>query len=108
MPSGTTSLPMPSPGMTAILYGVMTRSASKNVAKWYYGIHRIPAAGREWHPATRGAVMRLIRTILTLVIVVVVGLFVYNYWSGNGWTLNPPAGSSGVNAENARREGAQM
>jgi len=52
--------------------------------------------------------MRLIRTILVLLVVVVAGIFIYNYWSGNGWTLQPPSGSTGINADKARREGADL
>lgn len=52
--------------------------------------------------------MRFIRTLLMLLVLVVAGLFVYNYWSGNGWTLNPPSGSTGINADKARREGSEL
>jgi len=52
--------------------------------------------------------MRLIRAILLLLVVLVVGVFAYNYWSGYGWTLSPPAGSPGVNADDARRKGADF
>lgn len=52
--------------------------------------------------------MRLIRAILILLVFVVVGLFAYNYWSGNGWTLNPPTGSTGINADDARRQGTEL
>ena len=41
--------------------------------------------------------MRFVRTILVLIVIVVAGVFIYNYWSGNGWTLSPPAGSTGIN-----------
>src|SRR5713101_2340121 len=52
--------------------------------------------------------MRLIRTILLLAALVVVGILGYNYWSGNGWTLHSPAGSTGIDADTARRQGAEL
>jgi hyperosmotically inducible protein len=52
--------------------------------------------------------MRFIRTVLVLVVVIVVGVLGYNYWSGNGWTLHPPAGSAGIDADTARRQGADF
>lgn len=45
--------------------------------------------------------MRLIRMLLTLIVLAVVGLLAYNYWSGHGWTLSPP---SRVDTGNARGE----
>jgi hyperosmotically inducible periplasmic protein len=48
--------------------------------------------------------MRFIRTIFTLIILAVIGVLAYNYWSGNGLTLFP-SGSSGVNADAARAQG---
>ena len=45
--------------------------------------------------------MRFIRTVFVLIIVAVIGLLAYNYWSGNGLTLYP-SGSAGVDAEAAR------
>jgi len=47
--------------------------------------------------------MRFFRRVLLLAIVVVGAVFAYNYWSGNGWTLRPPASSSGVNVDAARK-----
>ena len=52
--------------------------------------------------------MRFIRTIFVLAAIVVVGILAYNYWSGNGWTLHPPWGSTGIDADTARREGADL
>jgi osmotically-inducible protein OsmY len=52
--------------------------------------------------------MRFIRRVLVLAIVVVAGVFAYNYWSGNGWTLRPSSGSSGVNVETARKQSAEF
>jgi len=52
--------------------------------------------------------MRLIRTILLLLVIGVVGVFAYNYWSGNGWTLHPTAASSGIDADTARKQGAEV
>ena len=52
--------------------------------------------------------MRLIRTVLVLAVVVVCGLLGYNYWSGNGWTLHPPSGTTGIDADTARRQGAEL
>jgi len=49
--------------------------------------------------------MRAIRSILTLLVLVVVGVFLYNYWTGHGWTLSPAPNSTGINADQARREG---
>jgi hyperosmotically inducible protein len=48
--------------------------------------------------------MRFIRTVFTLIILAVIGVLAYNYWSGNGLTLFP-SGSSGVNADAARAQG---
>ena len=50
--------------------------------------------------------MRVIRQLLLLAVVLVACVFAYNYWSGNGWTLRPSTGSSGLNVEAARKEGA--
>ena len=51
--------------------------------------------------------MRFIRAVLILAVVVVAGIFIYNYWSGHGWTLSPSAESGGVNADRARQQGAE-
>jgi hyperosmotically inducible periplasmic protein len=45
--------------------------------------------------------MRFIRTVFGLIIVAVIGVLAYNYWSGHGLTLRP-SGSAGVDAEAAR------
>jgi osmotically-inducible protein OsmY len=45
--------------------------------------------------------MRFIRTVLVLIIVAVIGVLAYNYWSGHGLTLRP-SGPPGVDAEAAR------
>jgi hyperosmotically inducible periplasmic protein len=52
--------------------------------------------------------MRAIRAILLLLVLAVVGVFAYNYWSGYGWTLRPPATSGGVDAERVREKGAEL
>jgi osmotically-inducible protein OsmY len=52
--------------------------------------------------------MRFIRTLLTLAVVAVVAVLAYNYWSGNGLTLNPSPGSAGIDAEAARDKGKAM
>jgi hyperosmotically inducible protein len=52
--------------------------------------------------------MRFIRTLLGLAVVLILALFAYNYWSGSGWTLHPAAGSTGIDADTARRQGAEM
>ncbi len=48
--------------------------------------------------------MRFIRTVFALMIVAVIGVLAYNYWSGHGLTLRP-SGSSSVDAEAARDQG---
>ena len=48
--------------------------------------------------------MRFIRTVFALIIVAVIGLLAYNYWTGNGLVLRP-AGSTGVDTEAARDQG---
>jgi osmotically-inducible protein OsmY len=45
--------------------------------------------------------MRFIRTVFTLIVVAVIGVLAYNYWSGHGLTLHP-SGSAGVDAAGAR------
>ena len=52
--------------------------------------------------------MRFIRTLLTLAVVAVIAVLAYNYWSGNGLTLNPSSGSPGIDAEGARDKGKAM
>ena len=51
--------------------------------------------------------MRFIRSILILAVLLVAGIFIYNYWAGHGWTLSPPADSGGINADRARQQGAE-
>jgi len=54
-------------------------------------------------------VMRLIRLLLMLLVLAVAGVFVYNFWTGNGLTLQPPATSAtGVDAEKARVRGVEL
>jgi osmotically-inducible protein OsmY len=48
--------------------------------------------------------MRFIRTVFTLIVVAVIGVLAYNYWSGHGLTLHP-SGSSRVDAEAAGDRG---
>ena len=52
--------------------------------------------------------MRIIRQVLLLAVLVVVGVVVYNYWSGNGWTLLPPTNSTGVNVDTARQRSGEF
>ncbi len=52
--------------------------------------------------------MRFVRAILVLVVVVVVGVLAYNYWSGSGWTLRPSSSSTGINADGARERGTAL
>jgi len=53
--------------------------------------------------------MRLIRLLFVLLMLAVVGVLAYNYWTGNGWTLRPPATSAtGVDAEKARDKGSEF
>ena len=49
--------------------------------------------------------MRFIRTLLMLAVLAVIAVLAYNYWSGNGLTLNPASGSAGIDAEAARDKG---
>ena len=48
--------------------------------------------------------MRLIRTLFMLIVLAVIGVLAYNYWTGNGLTLFP-ADSSGINVQAARAQG---
>jgi len=52
--------------------------------------------------------MRFIRTLFTLAVVIVLALFAYNYWSGNGWTLHPAGSATGIDADTARKQGAEV
>lgn len=52
--------------------------------------------------------MRAIRLIFVLLVLAVGGVLAYNYWTGNGWTLQPVAGSAnGVDAEKASEKGVE-
>jgi osmotically-inducible protein OsmY len=53
--------------------------------------------------------MRAIRLVLVLLLLAVVGVLAYNYWTGNGWTLRPLSTSAtGVDAQRARERGAEL
>ena len=52
--------------------------------------------------------MRMIHTLLTLLVVCVLAVLAYNHGTGNGWTLQPSAGSAGIDAERARRESVAL
>ena len=51
--------------------------------------------------------MRLIRTLFTLVVVAVIGLLAYNYWSGRGLTLYPLT-AAGADTRGAREQGREI
>src|SRR5262245_49231063 len=51
--------------------------------------------------------MSFIRTLLVLIVVAVLGVMTYNYWSGNGWTLRSTT-ATGVDIESARRRGTEL
>jgi len=51
--------------------------------------------------------MRFIRTVFALIVVAVIGVLAYNYWSGHGLTLFP-SGSTGINVEAAREQGKSI
>ena len=48
--------------------------------------------------------MRLIRTLFMLIVLAVIGVLAYNYWTGNGLTLFP-ADAGGINAQTVRAQG---
>ena len=48
--------------------------------------------------------MRLIRAVFTLIVLAVIGVLAYNYWSGHGLTLRPSR-STVVDADAAREQG---
>lgn len=53
--------------------------------------------------------MRAIRLLFMLLVLALAGVLAYNYWTGNGWTLRPPATSpTGVDAERTRERGAEI
>jgi osmotically-inducible protein OsmY len=52
--------------------------------------------------------MRAIRAILTILLILVIGVLVYNYQAGYGWTLQPPRDSAGIDAERMRSRGAEV
>ena len=51
--------------------------------------------------------MRFIRRVLALIILAVVGVLAYNFWSGHGLTLRP-SGSAGTEVEAARDQGKAL
>ena len=52
--------------------------------------------------------MHFLRTIIVLAIVAVLAVLGYNYWSGNGWTLHPASGSTGLDPQAARDQGKAL
>lgn len=53
--------------------------------------------------------MRAIRLLVLLLVLAVGCVLAYNHWTGNGWTLSPPATSAtGVDAEKAREKGIEI
>jgi hypothetical protein len=55
-----------------------------------------------------GDYQRAPRAVGILLLLVVVGMLAYNYWSGNGWTLQPPPAARGIDAEKVRERGAEI
>ena len=52
--------------------------------------------------------MRAIRAVMVLLLVVIIGVLVYNYNAGYGWTLQAPPASGGIDAERVRDRGAAV
>jgi BON domain len=76
----------------------------------------VPGAGRAFRRShireimimKEGRAMRFLRAIFFLAVLAIVGVLTYNYWSGHGWTLRPPSGVSGIDAEAAKQRGAEL
>jgi hyperosmotically inducible protein len=52
--------------------------------------------------------MRLIRTFLTLVLGIIIGVFLASYWSAAGWTMGPVSGIGRSDPAAARERGAEL
>jgi osmotically-inducible protein OsmY len=52
--------------------------------------------------------MWLIRTFLTLVVGIIIGVFLANYWAAGGWTVGPGASISESHPAMARERGAEL
>jgi hyperosmotically inducible periplasmic protein len=52
--------------------------------------------------------MRLVRTVLLLVLLVIVGVVAYNYLAREGSTLRPSAATDSIDVEKARERGAEL
>lgn len=52
--------------------------------------------------------MRFIRRVLLLAMIAGVGVFAYNHWFGNGWTLGPRTNAGAVKMETARTRSAEL
>ena len=53
--------------------------------------------------------MRAIRLVMVLLVLTIAALLVYNGWTGNGWTLQPPRSSAtGVNAEQVAKKSEEL
>lgn len=86
--------------------------------------HRLPLSGLHppdhtllWFNASHhgaklshpGGTMRAIRFLLVVFVVGVLGVLAYNYWSGSGLTLQPPAPTAtGIDAEKARAKAGEL
>jgi hyperosmotically inducible protein len=52
--------------------------------------------------------MRAIRLVLVVIVVGVVGVLAYNYWSGHGWTFQPPPTATSIDAAKARERAGEL